>query len=71
MNPEQFSSEQIKDIEERVEKAKSSLQELNLRPSSQVSIVNLGEDVFAQKVVSFLQDTKYTPQISPVQQKDV
>lgn len=68
MNPDQYSPEEKKDILERVEKAKIILSELSLRPSSSVSATNTGDDVFALKVISYLQDTKYTPQISPIQQ---
>lgn len=71
MNPESYSPEQQTDILERVEKAKKALEELQLRPSSQVSVVNVGNDVFASKVVSYLQDTRYTPQASPIQAKDL
>lgn len=71
MDQSQYTEEQQKDILERIDKAKKALEELNLRPSSSVSVVNLGEDVFAQKVISYLQDTKFTPQVSPVQRKDV
>lgn len=67
MNPEQCSAEQKQDIESRVEEARKMLEDLHLRPSSQVSTVNMGNDVFAHKVLSYLQDTKYTSQISPIQ----
>ncbi len=60
-----------KDILERTQKAKKALEDLQLRPSSSVSAVNTGDDVFALKVISYLQDTKFTPTVSPIQKKDV
>lgn len=71
MNPESYSSEQQKDIAERVEKARVFLVEQQLQPSAQVSIVNLGDDVFAQKVQPYLQDTKYAPKLSDIQPEDL
>lgn len=71
MNPESYSPEQQKDILERVEKAKKALEELQLRPSSSVSATNTGDDVFSLKVISYLQDTKFTPTASPIQKKDL
>lgn len=71
MNPTQYTADQAKDIEERVENARILLEELNLRPSSSVSVVNIGNDVFAQKVTPFLQDTKYSPTVSPIQEGDL
>lgn len=68
MNPAEYTIEQKADIEVRVKKAQDFLKELNLQPSSFVSPVNTGDDVFALKVTSYLQDTKYT---SPVQRKDL
>jgi len=67
MSPEQYSPEQRKDIEERVEKAKTALAELNLQPATLMSYENLGNDVFGLKPLSFLQDTKYQNVISPIQ----
>lgn len=67
MNSHEYTEEEKKDIEERVEKAKTMLAELNLQPSAQVQKVNTGNDIFADKVIPFLQDTKYTPKLSPIQ----
>lgn len=67
MNPSEYSEEQKKDISERVAKAHKFLEELNLHPAASVSVVNLGDDVFAQKVVSYLQDDKYSSKLSPIQ----
>ena len=66
MNPQDYSPEQKKDIEERVEKAKIALKELNLQPAAFVSPSNVGNDVFAFKVVGFLQDLKYSNTVSPI-----
>lgn len=68
MHPNDFSPEQKKDIEERVEKAKKALQDLQLQPAVWVTPVNGGDDNWSLKTIAFLQDTRYT---SPVQQKDL
>jgi len=59
MNPTQYSEEEIKDITERTEKAIKLLGELNLYPTAQVLKVNMGDDVFGDKVIAYLQDNKY------------
>lgn len=71
MNPSDYTPEMQKDITERVQQALKALAELSLKHSSSISAVNTGDDVFALKVMSYLQDTKYTPQVSPVQKKDL
>ncbi len=71
MNESDYTESQKKDILERMDKAKKALEDLQLRPSSSVSATNTGDDVFALKVISYLQDTKYTAQVSPVQAKDL
>ena len=68
MNPSDFTDEQKKDIEERVEKAKIALRDLRLQPGCFVTPINMGDDTFALKTIAYLQDTRYT---SPVQQKDL
>lgn len=59
MNQNDYSPEQRKDIEERVEKAKTLLQELYLQPGVIVQMVNQGNDVFGIKPMAYLQDMKY------------
>lgn len=68
MNPDNYSPEQKRDIEERVLKASKLLEELHLKPTASVQSVNVGDDVFSQKVIVYLQDTKYT---SPIKKKDL
>lgn len=68
MNPNDYTPEQIKDIEERVEKAKVFLKELQLQPAVIMQPVNIADDVFAMKPIPYLQDQKYT---SPIQRKDL
>lgn len=68
MNPSDLSKEQIIDIEERVAKAKKALEDLQLQPTAHVQSVNVGDDVFSQKVVVYLADKKY---LSPLQKKDI
>lgn len=71
MNHDEYTKEQIKDINERVEKAKIALKELNLEPRCIMSAVNTGDDVFALKATVYLQDIAYQPAISPIQQSDL
>ena len=67
MNSQDYSTEQKKDITERVDKAHKMLEELNLRPGTVMTPVNVGDDAFALKAISYLQDTKYQNVISPIQ----
>lgn len=69
MHPEQYSVEQQKDIEKRVEKAKNMLKELGLQPAVIMQPVNVGDDVFGIKPIPFLQDIKYQNVISPLSPK--
>lgn len=66
MSPEKYTPEQVKDIEERVEKAKNALKDLQLRPSVVIQAVNTGNDIFAIKAIPYLADEKYTPTASPL-----
>lgn len=65
MNPSDYSEDMKADINERVAKATKLLEELQLQPQASVQSVNMGDDVFAQKVVVYLADKKYVK--SPVQ----
>ena len=60
MNPSDYSDDMKADINERVAKAKKLLEELQLQPQASVQSVNMGDDIFAQKVIVYLQDTRYT-----------
>lgn len=70
--PTNFTPEQVKDIQEREAKALAYLKELQLTPAAQLSKISLGNDVFADKVVCYLNDTKYSsvpstnPEVNPV-----
>lgn len=67
MKESDYSPEEQKDINERIAKAIESLKELQLKPSASISANNVGDDVFALKVVPYLQDIKYSPVVSPIQ----
>lgn len=60
---EKFTKEQIQDITEREKKSLDFLKENQMTPSAQVIKVNVGTkenpDVFADKIIPFLQDIKY------------
>lgn len=68
MRPEDYSPEMRKDIEARVAKAKKALEDLQLQPTANVQSINVGDDVFSQKVIVYLQDTRYK---SPIQKGDI
>jgi len=55
----EYTKEQQAEITERVDKAKKMLEELQLQPMAQVQAINVGDDIFAQKVIVYLQDVKY------------
>jgi len=71
MNPQNFTEEQRKDIEERTKKAQVALKELQLQPACFVTPINLGDDTFALKTIAFLQDLKFTNTVSPIQKDDI
>lgn len=71
MNPDQYTPEQQKDIEQRVEKAKIALTELQLQPACAPFMANTGDDIFGIKLVPYLQDTKFAPKLSPIQSEDL
>lgn len=70
MDREQYTKEQQKDIEERVVKGLATLKDLGLFPSAIVQKVNIGDNMFADKVICYLQDSKFTPVTSPIQDVD-
>lgn len=60
MDKEAYTPEQQKDIEDRVVKAANFIKENDLTLAAQVYKINVGNDVFADKVIPFLQDVKYS-----------
>lgn len=66
MNPNAYSEEERKDIEDRVAKAKDLLKELSLQPGIAMQMVNTGNDVFGIQPIAYLQDMLYTPVKSPL-----
>lgn len=68
---DKYSEEQIKNIQEREKKGLQALKDLQLTPACSAQMVNTGGDVFAIKLVPYLQDTQYTAQASPIQQEKV
>ena len=67
MNQDQYTKEQQKDIEDRVAKAQEALKELQLQPAAQIYKINMGDDVFGDRLIPYLQDLKYSPTLSPIQ----
>lgn len=65
-----YTPEQVEDITKREKAAIEYLKENQLTPAAGVSKVNIGGDMFVDKVQPFLQDTKYTKKeevVSPIQ----
>ena len=62
---ENYTKEQEEDIKLRLVKAEIALKELQLFPSAVVQKVNQGEDIFVDKIICYLQDSKFTPKKSP------
>lgn len=70
MNKDQYTPEQVKDIKEREAKALSMLKELQLTPAAMIVKENLGNDVFGDRMIPYLQDIKYSKDnliVSPLQ----
>lgn len=70
MNQSDYTPEQKKDIEERVSQAKEMLLKLKLRPGAQVYKIMIDDNTFADKVMPYLQDTKYAGVLSPIQDNE-
>lgn len=66
-----YSDDQVKDIQEREAKALAFLKESQLTPAASIQKVNLGGDIFGDKLIPFLKDTKYETVVSPIQQEDL
>lgn len=56
----EYTKEQKEDINERVEKATKALKDLQLFPSAVVQKINQGEDIFVDKIICYLADSKYS-----------
>ena len=71
-NMNKYTPEQIKDIEEREKKALEALKSLELTPAAVLSKMNVGDDMFVDKVTPYLRDTKYAekPPVA-IDKKDV
>lgn len=69
MTPEDYTEEMKREIEVRINKASKMLEELQLKPLASVQSINTGDDIFAHKVIVYLQDTRYKK--SPLQAKDL
>jgi len=67
----EYSKEQVQDIQEREKKGLEALKALNLTPAVSMQFVNAGNDSFNIRPVPYLQDTKFTPQPSPLQSNEL
>ena len=59
---DKYTPEQVTDITTRETKALAALKELQLTPAAQIYKVNIGNDIFADKLVPYLADIKYIKQ---------
>lgn len=66
-----YTPDQVKDIEKREADALAYLKENGLTPAASIQKVNVGGDIFADRLVPFLRDTKYSPVTSPIQKDDL
>jgi len=67
MKPQDYTESQISDIQAREAKGIQALKDLELTVSAQVISVNVGDNTFAQKVVPYLSDMKFTKQSGDVE----
>lgn len=67
MSNKQYSEDEIKDIRGREAEALEYLKTMKLNLACMPQLVNIGNDTFAVKLHPFLQDTKYTATVSPIQ----
>jgi hypothetical protein len=56
-----YTKEQEEDIIAREKQGLEALKTLNLTPAASVQKFNIGNDMFTDKVIPYLRDTKYTP----------
>lgn len=56
---DKYTPSEISDITEREKKGLEALKELQLTPSAVVQKVNVGGDVFADKIIPYLADLKF------------
>lgn len=61
----EYTPEQVEDIKSRIQKAADFLKENQLEVSAVLTKVNVGENIFADRVVPTLTDTKFKPIKSP------
>lgn len=55
-----YTQEQIDDIKKREQEGLDALKKLNLTPACQIVKENMGNDLFADRLYPYLQDTKFT-----------
>lgn len=63
----EYTKEQIEDIAKREKMGIDYLRSIGLTPAAVIQKINIGNDTFADKLQPYLQDTRYTPNKSPIQ----
>lgn len=70
-----YTKEQTEDIKAREKKALEYLKKNNLTPAAIMQKIRIGnengEEVWADKVIPYLQDFKHSGTISPIQNNDI
>lgn len=60
----QYTREQVEDITKREAQGLEALKALHLTPASIIQKVNIGNDTFADKMIAYLADIKYSAHMS-------
>jgi hypothetical protein len=68
---DQYTKEQIKEVQEREKKALEYLKENHLSPAAVVQKVRVGDDMFVDKVTPYLRDTRYASVESPIKNDEL
>lgn len=66
-----YTPEQVKEVQEREKKALEYLKENHLTPAAIVEKINIGKDMFVDRVRCFLNDTKYAAKESPIKKDEL
>lgn len=64
---DQYTKEQVIEVQEREKKALEYLKENHLSPAAVIQKVRVGDDMFVDKVTPYLRDLKYASVESPIQ----
>lgn len=69
-----YTEEEVKDIQDREKLCLDFLKDNQMTPAASIQKVNMGKDVFGDKLIPFLRDMKFNQpesQPSPIQREDL